>query len=51
MHPHVVESYLDGTFSEVMALRRPPRAPGLDADERALAGFLGSLLARHLHAI
>jgi DNA topoisomerase-1 len=51
VHPHVVDAYLDGTFSEVMALRRPPRAPGLDADERALAGFLGTLLARHLHAI
>jgi DNA topoisomerase-1 len=51
VHPHVVEAYLDGSFSEVMALRRPPRAPGLDADERALVGFLGTLLARHLHAI
>jgi DNA topoisomerase I len=51
VHPHVVEAYLDGSFSEVMALRRPPRAPGLDTDERALVGFLGTLLARHLHAI
>jgi DNA topoisomerase-1 len=51
VHPHVVDVYLDGSFSEVMALRRPPRAPGLDADERALVGFLGTLLARHLHAI
>lgn len=51
VHPHVIETYLDGTFTEVMALRRPPRAPGLDADERALVGFLGSLLARHLHAL
>jgi DNA topoisomerase-1 len=51
VHPHVVDAYLDGSFNEVMALRRPPRAPGLDADERALVGFLGSLLARHLQAI
>jgi DNA topoisomerase I len=51
VHPHVVEAYLDGSFSEVMALRRPPRTPGLDSDERALVGFLGTLLARHLHAI
>ncbi|HEY2273701.1 MAG TPA: DNA topoisomerase IB [Jatrophihabitantaceae bacterium] len=51
VHPHVVESYLDGSFPEVLALRRPPRAPGLDSDERALVGFLGSLLARHMHAI
>jgi len=51
VHPHVQSSYLDGTFAEVMALRRPPRTPGLDRDERALVGFLGSLLARHLHAL
>jgi DNA topoisomerase I len=51
VHPHVVQAYLDGTFTELMALRRPPRAPGLDADERALVGFLGTLLARHLHAL
>jgi DNA topoisomerase-1 len=51
VHPHVVASYLDGTFPEVLALRRPPRAPGLDSDERALVGFLGTLLARHMHAI
>lgn len=51
VHPHVVEAYLDGSFAEVLALRRPPRAPGLDADERALVGFLGALLGRHLHAI
>jgi DNA topoisomerase-1 len=51
VHPHVVEAYLDGSFTELMALRRPPRTPGLDADERALVGFLGTLLARHLHAV
>jgi DNA topoisomerase-1 len=51
VHPHVVGAYLDGTFPEIMALRRPPRAPGLDADERALVAFLGSLLARHLHGV
>jgi DNA topoisomerase I len=51
VHPHVVEAYLDGSFPELLALRRPPRAPGLDSDERALVGFLGTLLGRHLHAI
>jgi DNA topoisomerase-1 len=51
VHPHVVGAYLDGTFAELAAVRRPPRAPGLDADERALVGFLGTLLAHHLHAL
>lgn len=51
VHPHVIEAYLDGSFPELLALRRPPRAPGLDSDERALVGFLGTLLARHLRAL
>jgi DNA topoisomerase-1 len=51
VHPHVVGAYLDGTFAETLAARRPPRAPGLDTDERALIGFLGTLLAKHLHAL
>lgn len=51
VHPHVTEAYLDGTFSELLALRRPPRAPGLTTDERALLGFLNTLLASHLRAI
>ena len=51
VHPHVVGAYLDGTFPELLALRRPPRSPGLDRDERALVGFLGTLLAHHLHAL
>jgi DNA topoisomerase-1 len=48
VHPHVVESYLDGTFPEILAARRPPRAPGLDADERAMLGFLRTLMSRRL---
>jgi DNA topoisomerase-1 len=51
VHPHVQSSYLDATFAETLALRRPPRSPGLDRDERALVGFLGSLLAQHLRAL
>jgi DNA topoisomerase I len=51
VHPHVVAAYLDGSFPELLALRRPPRTPGLDADERSLVGFLGTLLARHLHSL
>jgi DNA topoisomerase-1 len=51
VHPHVVETYLDGSMPEILALRRPPRTPGLDADERTLVGFLGNLLARYLHAL
>src|SRR6476646_2680696 len=38
VHPHVAGAYLDGTFAETLAARRPPRAPGLDIDERALLG-------------
>jgi DNA topoisomerase-1 len=51
VHPHVVQAYLDGNFAELLAARRPPRSPGLDSDERALVGFLGTLLANHLHAL
>jgi DNA topoisomerase I len=51
VHPHVVEAYLDGSFPELLALRRPPRTPGLDRDERTLLGFLSTLLAKHLHAL
>jgi DNA topoisomerase-1 len=51
VHPHVVEAYREGTFADLLALRRPPRTPGLDSDERALVGFLGTLLAEHLHAL
>ena len=51
VHPHVVEAYLDQSFGEVLAARRPPRTPGLDADERALIGFLGTLLATKLLAL
>lgn len=51
VHPHVVGAYLDGSFSQLLALRRAPRVPGLDTDERALLGFLGTLLVRHLHAV
>ncbi len=51
VHPHVIETYLDGSLPEILALRRAPRTPGLDADERALIGFLANLLARYLHAL
>jgi DNA topoisomerase-1 len=48
VHPHVVEAYLDGSFPEVLAARRPPRAPGLDLDERMLLAFLRTLMSRKL---
>jgi DNA topoisomerase-1 len=51
VHPHVVQAYVDGTFEEIAAARRPPRAPGLDSDERALLGFLATLLEMHLSAV
>jgi DNA topoisomerase-1 len=48
VHPHVTEAYLDGSFPEVLAARRPPRAPGLDLDERMLLAFLRTLMERKL---
>jgi DNA topoisomerase-1 len=48
VHPHVVEAYLDGSFPEILAQRRPPHAPGLDLDERMLLGFLRGLMERKL---
>jgi len=48
VHPHVTEAYLDGSFPEVLAARRPPRAPGLDLDERMLLAFLRTLMQRKL---
>jgi DNA topoisomerase I len=51
VHPHVVDAYLDGSFAQLLTVRRPPRTPGLDSDERTLLGFLGTLLERHLDAL
>lgn len=48
VHPHVVAAYLDGSLGELLASRRPPRTPGLDADERALLGLLRTLISHHL---
>ncbi|MDP9116679.1 MAG: DNA topoisomerase IB [Actinomycetota bacterium] len=46
VHPDVLMAYLDGTFAELVAQRRPARLPGLDADERAQLSFLMTLLRR-----
>ena len=43
VHPHVVETYLDGSFAERLAHAPRPRVPGLSADERALLGYLDVL--------
>jgi len=51
VHPHVVESYLDGSFAELLRRRRPVRLPELDVDERALLPFLGTLLGERLHGL
>jgi DNA topoisomerase-1 len=48
VHPHVLESYLDGSFEEILKQRRPVRAPLMDADERTLLPFLTTLLTRHV---
>lgn len=51
VHPHVLDSYLDGTFEEILKQRRPVRSPLLDGDERALLPFLNTLLARRIHGL
>ena len=45
VHPHVVETYLDGSFAERLADAPRPRIQGMSADERALLGYLDSLLS------
>jgi DNA topoisomerase-1 len=44
VHPHVVATYLDGSFAERLAHAPRPRVPGMTADERALLGYLDVLL-------
>jgi DNA topoisomerase-1 len=44
VHPHLIETYLDGGITGYLAKARPVRAPGLDANERALLGFLDLLM-------
>jgi DNA topoisomerase I len=43
VHPHVVETYLDGSFAERLAEAPRPRVQGMSADERALLGYLDVL--------
>jgi DNA topoisomerase-1 len=45
VHPHVVETYLDGSFAERLADAPRPRIKGMSADERALLGYLDGLLS------
>jgi DNA topoisomerase-1 len=45
VHPHVVETYLDGSFAERLAHAPRPRVQGMSADERALLGYLDVLLS------
>ena len=44
VHPHIVDTYLDGSFEERLAGTPRPRVQGLSADERALLGYLEALL-------
>jgi len=44
VHPHVVATYLDGSFAERLAHAPRPRIQGMSADERALLGYLDVLL-------
>jgi DNA topoisomerase-1 len=45
VHPHVVETYLDGSFADRLAHAPRPRVQGMSADERALLGYLDVLLS------
>ena len=45
VHPHVVETYLDGSFADRLADAPRPRVHGLAADERALLGYLDVLFS------
>jgi DNA topoisomerase IB len=45
VHPHVVDTYLDGSFAERLAEAKRPRVAGMTADERALLGYLDLLLS------
>ena len=45
VHPHVIETFVDGTFAERLAASTPVRRAGLTPDEQALLGYLEALLA------
>jgi DNA topoisomerase-1 len=47
VHPHIIETYLDGSFGQRLAASRPPRLPGMDQSERALLGYLDALLREY----
>lgn len=40
VHPHVLETYTEHTFSDYLQRAKPRRTPGLDPEERALTAFL-----------
>ena len=45
VHPHVVETFVDGSFTERLRRSEPVRDPGLSAEEQALLGYLTDVLA------
>lgn len=45
VHPHVIETFVDGSFGERLAASKPVREDGLTEDEQALLGYLAVLLA------
>ena len=47
VHPHVVQTFLDGSFGDHLSRVRPVRAPGLNTCERELLGYLDVLLAEY----
>jgi DNA topoisomerase-1 len=45
VHPHLIETFVDGSFGERLAASKPVRRAGLSADEQAMLGYLEALLA------
>ena len=45
IHPHLISTYLDGTFTDRMAAVRPEPVALLGEDEQLLLAFLESMLA------
>jgi DNA topoisomerase-1 len=51
IHPRVLSSFLDGTFSDLLARSVPSRNPALTPEERPLLGFLRVLLDEEFGAL
>ncbi|MGN6607493.1 MAG: DNA topoisomerase IB [Jatrophihabitans sp.] len=47
VHPHVLDTYLDGTMADYLERVEPVEAPELQLNEQELLGYLDLLLAEH----